>query len=215
ALLRWNTENGRISPGEFLPIAEESRLIIPLGYWVIEEACNKIVQWNDNLNLHHIAINVSTLQFNQPMFIEAVDKILEQTGANPNKLMFELTESVLVDNPQDIIAKMHQLKKWGISIAIDDFGTGYSSLAYLKDFPIDQLKIDQSFIQSISTDTSNQVIVKAIIFIASQMKFELIAEGVETIEQLNYLLSNDCTKFQGYYFNTPLPEYKFSEQYLK
>ncbi|RLA24199.1 MAG: hypothetical protein DRQ61_01595 [Gammaproteobacteria bacterium] len=207
ALIRWQHPTlGQISPMKFIPVAEQTGQIIAIGEWVIEKACDHLRQWQDeNLQLPHLGINVSSHQFNQPGFVEMVKKVLKVSGANPESLMLELTEGVVVDRVDETIEKMNQLKTLGIGFSIDDFGTGYSSLSYLKRLPLDQLKIDRAFVRDIATDPNDAVIVETIISMANHLKFGVIAEGVETKEQLNFLMEKGCREYQGYYFSRPEP----------
>ncbi len=215
ALLRWkHPKRGFVSPAEFIPVAEETGLIIDLGEFVLIDACNKINQWHDLDTLSHIAVNVSPLQFNKLNYVYTVKKVLKETGANPEKLTLELTESILVNNIDTVIEKMQVLKEIGINFSIDDFGTGYSSLAYLKRFPLDQLKIDKTFVDDINLDPNGQVIIETIIAMADRLGFNLIAEGVETAEQLSYLKENGCFNYQGYYFSQPIEAKNFEDKYL-
>jgi EAL domain-containing protein (putative c-di-GMP-specific phosphodiesterase class I) len=166
-------------------------------------------------NVPAISINVSSRQFRQPDFVGQIQHAIETTGIEPGKLGIELTESVMIADSSDTIAKMKALKALGVTIAVDDFGTGYSSLVYLKQLPIDILKIDQGFIRDILNDSNDAIIVETIISMASHLKIKVIAEGVETIEQLNFLKEKGCTIFQGYFYDRPLTAANFAEQYLK
>lgn len=215
ALVRWKHPiKGFISPVEFIPIAEETGVIIDIGDFVLRDACNKIIQWQSLETLDHIAVNVSPVQFSRMNYVDTVKKILNETQADPNKLTLELTEGVLVDNVDAVIEKMQLLKKLGINFSIDDFGTGYSSLAYLKRFPLDQLKIDKTFVDDIQGDVNGRVIIETIIAMAERLGFNLIAEGVETVEQFRYLKENGCVNYQGFYFSPPLDAEKFVDKYL-
>ncbi len=208
ALLRWeHPQQGQISPAQFIPLAEESGLILAIGDWVLHTACNQLKQWADNpltrdLNL---AVNVSVYQFNQPGFVNQLCKILIQTGANAARLKLELTESLLMQNVTETIEKMETLKQLGIRFSMDDFGTGYSSLSYLKNLPITQLKIDQSFVRDIIVEPSDAVIVQTIIGMANNLGINVIAEGVETEEQRACLEDQGCLAYQGYLFGKPVP----------
>ncbi|MBM7693910.1 diguanylate cyclase (GGDEF)-like protein/PAS domain S-box-containing protein [Peribacillus deserti] len=205
ALIRWHhPEMGNISPAEFIPIAEETGLILPIGDWVLYEACHQSKQWHkEGCPPLRIAVNISSRQFQQHHFIGTVTKILKKTGVAPSHLEFELTESIIQDS-KHAISTMQQLKDMGISLSIDDFGTGYSSLSYLKTFPIDTLKIDQSFIRNIFTDPKDASLVSTIINMAHNLDLKVIAEGVETLEQLNFLKQRRCNEAQGYFFSRPI-----------
>ena len=213
ALIRWfHPQRGMVSPMEFIPVAEDSGLIIPLGHWIVEAACQQLVEWSRDpataeLNL---AINVSARQFKQINFVDQLLATLQKTGANPYRLKLELTESMLVDNPEDIITKMDALRAHGIKFSLDDFGTGYSSLAYLKRLPINELKIDKSFVNDILTDPNDAAIARMVIRLAQSMDLIVIAEGVETKAQRDWLEQEGCNKYQGYYFGRPMPIKDFS-----
>ncbi|MGY6274776.1 sensor domain-containing protein [Methylomonas sp. MgM2] len=206
ALLRWmRPGRGTVSPAEFVSLAEETGLILHLGDWVLRTACAQLLKWSDSEQTSRlsIAVNVSIRQFRQPEFAERVLAILAETGANPRKLKLELTESVLASDVVDISAKMARLKAEGVTFSLDDFGTGYSSLYYLKQFPLDQLKIDQSFVRDILIDANDAAIAKMIIALADSMGLEVIAEGVETKAQYDFLVEHGCMAFQGYLFGKP------------
>jgi EAL domain-containing protein (putative c-di-GMP-specific phosphodiesterase class I) len=213
ALIRWqHPQKGLISPVEFIKIAEESRLILQLGRWVIMEACLQIQSWQQKgLIVPRIAINVSSNQFRQSDFVDQIEHSLSVRGITPDCLEIELTEHVVIVNIEDTIEKMKALKALGLSISIDDFGTGYSSLAYLKQLPLNQLKIDKSFVRDISTDPNDAIIVETMIDMAKHLGLTMIAEGVETAEQLAFLKSKGCTGFQGYYFRHPVTAGQFAE----
>ncbi len=218
ALIRWEDKlKGRLSPADFIPIAEESNLILTIGKWVLMEACNQIKMWEDDglEGLTNVSINVSSRQFRQQDFVEQVKFAIESTGISPNCLGIELTESVMIVDTKDTVDKMKALKALGVSLAVDDFGTGYSSLVYLKQLPLDVLKIDRGFVRDIMTDTSDAVIVETIISMARHLGIQVIAEGVETAEQLAFLKQKGCLTFQGYYFDQPLTAANFAETYLK
>ena len=217
ALIRWNhPTRGFLAPVEFIPLAEETGLILPLGDWVLETACMQLAAWEDKLATANIpvAVNISARQFRQPDFVDGVLATLDRTGANPRNLELELTESMLVDDIEDIIAKMTVLKSHGLKFSLDDFGTGYSSLAYLKRLPLDQLKIDRSFVKDILVDTSSGAIAQTILSLSRAMNLPVIAEGVETDEQRVFLTSLGCHSFQGYLFSRPLPLHEFESQWL-
>ncbi len=207
-LIRWeHPERGLVSPAEFIPLAEDTGLILPIGDNVLQAACEQLASWQHDEVLKdlELAVNVSARQFRQPNFVEQVKQAVESTGADPSLLKLELTESLVLDNVEDTVEKMHALKKYGIGFSMDDFGTGQSSLSYLKTLPLDQLKIDQSFVRDIVTDPNDAVIVQTIIVMARSLGLNVIAEGVETHQQLRFLQSRGCDAFQGYLFNRPLP----------
>ena len=218
ALIRWEDKiKGRLSPADFIPIAEESNLILTIGKWVLMEACSQIKIWDDNslVKLPYVSINVSSRQFRQQDFVSQVKYAIETTEIAPSSLGIELTESVMIVDIQDTVDKMNALKALGVSIAVDDFGTGYSSLVYLKQLPLDVLKIDRGFVRDILSDSSDAVIVETIISMAKHLNIRVIAEGVETAEQLAFLKQKGCSTFQGYYFDQPLTAANFAETYLK
>ena len=211
-LVRWlHPVRGMVSPGEFIPLAEETGLILPLGQWVLHAACAQLALWARQPALAHltVAVNVSAHQFREPDFVAWVLKVLRDTGARPERLKLELTESLLVDNVEDIIAKMVELKAWGVGFSLDDFGTGYSSLSYLKRLPLDQLKIDQSFVRDVLIDTNDAAIATTIVALARSLGLSVIAEGVETAEQQDFLATSGCHAYQGYHFSKPVPVDKF------
>lgn len=208
ALVRWfHPVQGVVSPVSFIPLAEQSGLIIPIGVWILETACAQLAQWNMRPERAHwtMAVNVSARQFNQPGFAEQVQKVLQRTGARADRLRLELTESMLHDNIESTIVKMETLRQLGIRFSLDDFGTGYSSLSYLKMLPLDQLKIDKSFVDDIFDDPSHAAIARTIMALAKSLDLNVVAEGVETQQQLDWLLANGCKAFQGYFFSHPLP----------
>lgn len=214
-LVRWiHPERGMVSPGEFIPVAEESGLILPIGEWVLRTACLQLKYLLDcglNPTFRHLAVNVSPKQFHQESFVSQVESILAETSVNPTYLQLELTEGILISDVEDTIGKMQALKKIGISFSIDDFGTGYSSLAYLQRLPLDQLKIDQSFIRGITTDKSAAAIVDTTISMAKNLELDVIAEGVETKKEMKLLEKMGCRSYQGYYFSRPLIADLFEE----
>ena len=179
---------------------------MPIGDWVLRCACEYLVSQDLELRL---AVNVSPRQFSNPEFVDQLKQILLDTGANPEKLKFEITESLAMQNIEHTIETMNQLRQLGICFSIDDFGTGYSSLNYLHRLPIDELKIDQSFVRNISSSSDNAVIVDTIIVMAQKLNLEIVAEGIETSEELEYLKARDCDHFQGYYFSRPVPYDQF------
>jgi diguanylate cyclase (GGDEF)-like protein len=206
-LVRWlHPQRGLVSPAKFIPLAEETGLILPLGQWVLETACAQLARWANQPEMAHftLAVNVSARQFSQEDFVAKVTSVLESTGANPKRLKLELTESMLVSNVENIIAKMTLLKAKGVTFSLDDFGTGYSSLSYLKRLPLDQLKIDQGFIRSILTDSNDAAIAKTVIALAKSMGLSVIAEGVEMKAQSDFLADHGCHAYQGYLFSRPV-----------
>ncbi|MCW8890114.1 MAG: EAL domain-containing protein [Sedimenticola sp.] len=214
-LLRWeHPAYGLITPDRFIPVAEETGLILPIGEWVLQTACDLIARWTQTPlgdSLRHVAVNVSPWQFRQPNFPAQVERILSRTNADPCRLGLELTEGVVIDNVADTVDKMASFKALGVKISIDDFGTGYSSLSYLKKLPLDILKIDRSFVEEVTEDESNAAIVETIIAMADHLGLEVIAEGVETEAQLAFLRDNGCRSYQGYYFSRPLPVELFEQ----
>lgn len=213
ALIRWeHPEQGLISPAKFIPVAEDTGLILPLGLWVLQTACAQLKEWESNplTRKLSLAVNVSARQFRQPGFVKQVSEMIEQTLINPSRLKLELTESTVLENVVDTIAKMHALKLIGVRFSMDDFGTGYSSLAYLTQLPLDQLKIDQSFVRNIGTKSTDSMIVQTIIGMANNLGIEVIAEGVETHAQRDFLWGAGCRLYQGYLFGRPVPVEEFT-----
>ncbi|MDN7240828.1 EAL domain-containing protein [Planococcus sp. N028] len=216
ALLRWNhPTEGMVSPVHFIPIAEETGLIIPIGRWVLINACKQLIEWH---KLGHsslcMSVNLSGRQFEEDNLVSMIEGILQELKLAPEFLHIELTENQIVKNTKVTMRKMKQLKELGVKIAIDDFGTGYSSLGYLKNFPIDALKIDKSFIQDVVEDNDNAAITNTIITLAQNLKLNVIAEGVETEEQLEFLLSRNCTIMQGFFFSRPIKAEELTKKYL-
>jgi diguanylate cyclase (GGDEF)-like protein/PAS domain S-box-containing protein len=212
ALIRWNHPlRGLIPPAEFIPVAEETGLILPLGEWVLRTACLQIVPWAGREDMAHfrVAVNISARQFRQPEFVDQVLTILDQTKAHPRNLKLELTESMLLDDVEEVIAKMTTLNTYGLSFSLDDFGTGYSSLSYLKRLPLSQLKIDRSFVRDILSDAGSDAIAKSIISLGHALDKSVIAEGVETEEQRKHLARLGCNAYQGYLFSPPIPWSEF------
>ena len=208
ALVRWkHPVRGMVPPAQFIGLAEETGMILPLGQWVLETACTQLVAWARVPDTAHwsLAVNVSAAQFAQADFVDRVSAALQKTGANPALLKLELTESMLMDNVEDIIVKMNAIKTHGVRLSLDDFGTGYSSLSCLKRLPLDQLKIDQSFVRDLLTDPNDAVIARTVVALGHSLGLKVIAEGVETLEQRDILASIGCDAFQGYYFGRPVP----------
>ncbi len=212
ALLRWyHSDLGWVSPTQFIPLAEETDLILTIGEWVLQKACEQNKAWMDQgYPPLCVTVNVSGQQFKRTDMVRLVSNILQETHLPAEQLQLELTESVLMKNVSNTVVKLNELKKMGVSIAVDDFGTGYSSLAYLKRFKLDTLKIDQSFVRDISNDADDAAIVSAIINMAHSLGMNVVAEGVESREQLEFLRANACDQIQGYYFSQPLPAEAFA-----
>ncbi|MCR4298772.1 MAG: EAL domain-containing protein [Gallionella sp.] len=213
ALIRWERpEQGLISPAKFIPVAEDTGLILPLGHWVLQAACAQLKEWESNPLTRELtlAVNVSARQFRQPGFVKQVSELMGQPLINPSRLKLELTESTVLENVGDTIAKMHALKRIGVRFSMDDFGTGYSSLAYLTQLPLDQMKIDQSFVRNICTKPTDAIIVQTIIGMANNLGIEVIAEGVETHAQRDFLWEAGCRHYQGYLFGRPVPVEEFT-----
>jgi EAL domain-containing protein (putative c-di-GMP-specific phosphodiesterase class I) len=216
-LVRWmHPERGMIMPSQFIPVAEESSLIIEIGDWVLDAACRQLAEWAGNDQMRHLtlAVNVSAHQFRQSDFVAKVTAITRAHGVDPTRLKLELTESVIVNDVADVMAKMHALKNIGVKLSMDDFGTGYSSLSYLKQLPLDQLKIDQSFVRDIATNDNDAVMIQTIIDMAQNFRMDVIAEGVESEAQLNFLKQNGCQAYQGYLFSKPVPIDEFEQKVM-
>lgn len=207
ALIRWKDETGKmIRPDVFIPIAEKNGTIVPIGTWVMEESIRIYAEWKRKYHYPMImSLNVSAIQYKQPDFIDKVVQILEKYDVSPSEVELEITESILIDDFQEITEKLSILRDIGIKISLDDFGTGYSSLSYLKGLPIDTLKIDKSFIDTVITDENTRIITESIIYMVKKLGYETIAEGVETQEQYDYLHKIDCDNIQGYYLGKPMP----------
>jgi diguanylate cyclase (GGDEF)-like protein len=211
-LIRWiHPERGMVSPADFIPLAEETGLIVPIGQWVLETACAQISAWqHDNLmDGLTLAVNVSAKQFRQADFVYQVEAAIQHHGIIPRLLKLELTESLLLEDISGTIATMNALKEIGVQFSLDDFGTGYSSLQYLKQLPLNQIKIDQSFVRDIASDQNDAAIVQTIIAMAETLGFDVIAEGVETQAQREFLDQRGCHAFQGYLFGKPMPIEQF------
>lgn len=214
ALVRWmHPQRGILFPDTFIPLAEETGLILPLGDWVLQTACLQLAAWAARKETAHltIAVNISAIQWRQPDFVEDVLAMLESTGANPHKLEFELTENMLVENIDEVIAKMSQLKLHGLKFSLDDFGAAYSSLSYLQRLPLDRLKIDRAFVRDIMSGAHGGAIAQAIVSLSRAMSLPVLAEGVETEEQREYLSGIGCNTYQGYLFSWPVPLGEFEK----
>ncbi|MEC5217347.1 diguanylate cyclase (GGDEF)-like protein/PAS domain S-box-containing protein [Actimicrobium sp. GrIS 1.19] len=212
ALVRWlHPKRGMVPPMQFIPVAEESSLILDIGGWVLETACRQLVTWAGHAATRDLtlAVNVSAQQFRQADFVETLAAMLRRHGTVAARLKLELTESVVLNDVNDVVSKMYALKGLGVKLSMDDFGTGYSSLAYLKQLPLDQIKIDQSFVRDITTDPNDAVMVKTIIDLAKNFRLHVIAEGVETESQLAFLQLHGCMAYQGYLFSRPVPIAQF------
>jgi len=213
ALIRWRHPlTGMIAPGDFIPLAEETGLIVQIGEWVIETACSQIKAWqNAGLAEVSVSVNLSGRQFQQENLVRVVKQALKLNGVAAQYLELEVTESAVMQNPERTITILRELKEIGVKISLDDFGTGYSSLNYLKRFPIDTLKIDRSFVRDITTNPEDAAITNAVISLAHSLKHRVIAEGVESEAQLAFLRRNQCDQIQGFYFSRPLPPEDFAE----
>ena len=208
ALLRWRSPNrGLVSPAEFIPLAEDTGLILPIGQWVLQTACAQLKAWEIDASTRtlQLSVNVSARQFHQHDFVDLVQQALVSSDINPTRLKLELTESVVLDNVDLVIERMQQLNSFGVNFCLDDFGTGYSSLSYLKRLPLHQVKIDQSFVRDVTVDPNDAAIVRAILAMSQTLGLQVIAEGVETQAQRDFLMQNECVAFQGYLFGKPLP----------
>lgn len=207
SLLRWaHPELGLISPLAFIPLAEETRLILPIGDWVLEESCRQNRAWQDQgLPPMVVAVNISAVQFQGDILVDSVARALERSGLEARWLELEITESVLMQEPEQAAATLVRLKALGVRLSIDDFGTGYSSLAYLKRFPIDKIKIDRSFIRDLCHDPDDAAIVRMVLGMARELQRTVIAEGVESEAQLGFLLAHQCHEYQGFLCSPPVP----------
>jgi len=213
ALARWfHPVRGAISPMEFIPVAEETGLIKPLGEWVLREACRQLRAWNDlGFAPIRMSINVSAIQFHDPDFMKTLKSALHDTAVDPNHIELELTESVLMHNVDSVLTILNEIRALGVGLAIDDFGTGFSSLNYLRLFPINRLKIDQSFIRDIENTPANESITRAIIALAASLSLDIVAEGIENLSEKSILESLGCTEGQGYFYAKPLPATDMSQ----
>ncbi|MGH8632108.1 MAG: putative bifunctional diguanylate cyclase/phosphodiesterase, partial [Burkholderiales bacterium] len=207
ALVRWESpESGLVAPAHFIPVAEDSGLIVPIGQWVLRAACSQLREWHaSGASRIAVSVNISPRQFRRPELVEAIQHTLAETGLEPRFLEIEVTESLVMENAEDFVARLYALKALGVEVSVDDFGTGYSSLNYLKRFPVDRLKVDQSFVRDIIADQDDATIVKAIVRLGHSLGLMVTAEGVETGEQLDFLRACRCDQAQGFYFSRPLP----------
>jgi diguanylate cyclase len=206
ALIRWNhPELGLLLPAHFISVAEMSGLILPIGQWVLRTACRQIRQWDRHHDELTVSVNLSARQFQQADLVQQVRDAIQETGIEPWRLQLEITESNAMQNAENTIYTLRELKALGVRIAMDDFGTGYSSLSYLKRFPIDTLKLDAAFINDVTTDPSDAAIVSGVISMAHSLHIEVVAEGVETEGQLEFLQRQNCDVIQGFLFSKPLP----------
>ena len=215
ALVRWNhPQIGLVHPGEFIPLAEETGLILQLGEWVLTEACHQQLRWTEmGYGQLHISVNMSSRQFRQEDLASRIAAIMETSGVDPHRITLELTESMVMQDVGSALTTLRALKNLGLTISLDDFGTGYSSLSYLRRFPIDELKIDKSFINDIHVNPDDAAIASAIIAMGLSLGLKVVAEGVEKAEQVHILRSMQCTEVQGYYFARPMNVSHF-EKYL-
>jgi EAL domain-containing protein (putative c-di-GMP-specific phosphodiesterase class I) len=213
ALIRWTHPTlGSVSPAQFIPIAEDSGLILPIGNWVLREACKQARTWIDAcLPLGTMGVNILVMEIRKEKFLEGVFAILKDTGLDPTSLELELTESVLMKRPEIAASILEALRTKGVRVAVDDFGTGYSSLSYLQKFSIDALKIDQSFVRRITSAPGDTTIVTAVISMARNLKLRVVAEGVETLKELEFLQAHECDEAQGYYFSRPVVPEQFAK----
>jgi EAL domain-containing protein (putative c-di-GMP-specific phosphodiesterase class I) len=206
ALLRWeHPERGLISPVEFIPLAEETGLIIPIGAWVLEQACMQLVEWQRRDPMMSVAVNLSVRQMLAPDITDMIAAILTRTGVPPANVCLELTESVFMEDAEYFGATLAKIKALGVTLSIDDFGTGYSSLSYLKRFPVDAVKIDRGFVSGLGTDSHDSALVAAIVAMAHALELSVIAEGIETAQQLAILKKLNCPRAQGFYLARPAP----------
>ena len=212
ALIRWvHPSRGMIHPAKFIPIAEDCGLILPISNWVLRNACQQAQAWTGDGHRLTMAVNVSAVQFRDDEFLKGLLSVLDESRLDPRALELELTESVLMKRVEYTAGILKTLRRSGIQVAVDDFGTGYSSLSYLRKFPIDTLKIDQSFVRQIASSADDAAIVTAIISMAQRLKLNVVAEGVETLQELEFLEAHECDQAQGYYFSHPVPAQDFEK----
>ena len=215
ALVRWNGPDSFVSPADFIPLAEETGLIVPLGEWILRETCRQLKEWHELGSIPvNLSYNLSVRQLVDPLFLERMKKIIVESGIDPQYLTVEITESLLIDDVDQKIEFLHELKRMGVRLSIDDFGTGYSSFSYLRQLPVDELKIDRSFISEISTHKESQALIAAIIFLAKSLHMKTVAEGIEQKEELKFLQQRSCDQFQGYLFSPAVSADIFSKKYL-
>jgi len=215
ALVRWeHPEMGTVSPGKFIPLAEESGLILPLGEWVLDRVCSQLNTWEERAPGFRVSLNLSAHQIRQPDLCERTQAIIEERGTDPARLVFELTESALMEDTERTVALLRRVQSTGIAVAADDFGTGYSSLRYLKRFPLSFLKVDQGFVRELTENEEDAVIVEAVIGLAHSLGLTVVAEGVETDAQRAFLGQNNCDRIQGFLYGTPMPAEEFARQFL-
>ena len=212
ALIRWNSkELGPVPPAKFIPLAEKTGLIVPIGEWVLKTACAQNKAWQEQgYPPLLMSVNLSPRQFRQKNLLEMVTAVLRDAGLNPRFLELEITEGMIMLRPEKAIAILQEVHQLGVQLSVDDFGTGYSSLAYLKRFPVQKLKIDQSFMRDLTVDRDDAGIVTAVVAMAKSLNLEVVAEGVETAEQLAFLAKLDCDEYQGFYFSRPVPAGEFT-----
>ncbi|WP_135075738.1 EAL domain-containing protein [Terasakiella sp. SH-1] len=212
ALVRWhNAERGLVSPDQFIPLAEQNHLIVPIGEWVLEQACREIKGWSDQSHSpFRVSVNLSSRQFREANLPDIIKGVLKRTGFNPNQLSLEITETLMMENIEDALVILHELKAMGVRLSIDDFGTGYSSLNYLKRFPLDTLKIDRMFVRDVTSNPEDAAMVSAILTMAQSLGLEVVGEGIETKEHNDFLLGKGCQLGQGYYYSRPLKIEEFN-----
>jgi EAL domain-containing protein (putative c-di-GMP-specific phosphodiesterase class I) len=217
ALVRWqHPELGLIPPARFIPVAEETGLIVPIGQWVLNTACAQTKAWVDaGYPPVVVSVNLSSRQFHQEDMVETVTTALRESGLNAKQLMVEITESSLMKNPDDAVGTLCLLHNMGVGMSIDDFGTGYSSLGHLKRFPLQELKIDRSFVSDVTENPMDAAIIRAILAMAHSLEIKVVAEGVETEEQLNFLEDAGCDGIQGFHISKPLPARDFADKFLR
>jgi diguanylate cyclase (GGDEF)-like protein len=212
ALLRWESDEGLVSPGDFIPLAEETGLIVPIGEWVLSEACRQLKEWHQSTRVPlSMAVNLSARQFSDANFLSTIKQIINSSGIDKRFLTLELTESLLLGDIEDKIKLLKSLKAMGLKLSVDDFGTGYSSLSYLRKLPIDELKIDRSFIMEVLKCTKSRAIVSTIVFLARSLKLSTVAEGIEKKEELAFLQKLGCQQYQGFFFSRPVPSNELFE----